>query len=42
MINVFKYLFLLFENKESYLYYHYIKVVRFSLVPRACLYDIVK
>ena len=32
IINVFKYLFLLPENKESYLYY-YIKVVRFSLDP---------
>ena len=32
-INVFKYLFLLSENKESYLYYYYIKDVRFSLDP---------
>ena len=31
-MNVFKYLFFLSENKESYLYY-YIKVVRFSLDP---------
>ena len=33
IINVFKYLFLLSENKESFLYYHYIKIVRFSLDP---------
>ena len=33
IINVFKYLFLLSENKESYLYYYYIKDVRFSLDP---------
>ena len=33
IINVFEYLFLLSENKESYLYYYYIKVVRFSLDP---------
>ena len=32
-INVFKYLFLLFKNIESYLYYYYIKVLRFSLDP---------
>ena len=32
IVNVFKCLFLLSENKESYLYY-YIKVVRFSLDP---------
>ena len=32
IINVFKYLLLLSENKESYLYY-YLKVVRFSLDP---------
>ena len=32
----FKYLFLLSENKESHLYYYYIKVVRISLdhLPR--------
>ena len=33
IVNVFKYLFLLSENKQSYLYYHYIKVARFSLDP---------
>ena len=34
IINVLKYLFLLSENKESYLYYyHYIKAVHFSLDP---------
>ena len=32
-VNVFKYLFLLSENKESYLYYYCIKVIRFSLDP---------
>ena len=32
-INVFKYLFLLSKNIESYLYYYYIKVLRFSLDP---------
>ena len=32
IVDVFKYLFLLSENRESYLYY-YIKVVRFSLYP---------
>ena len=29
IVNVFKYLILLTENKESYLYYYYIKIVRF-------------
>ena len=33
IINAFKCLFLLSENKESYLHYYYIKVVRFSLDP---------
>ena len=33
IVNVFKYLFLLSENKESYLCYHYIKVERISLDP---------
>ena len=32
-INVFKYLFLLSKNIKSYLYYYYIKVLRFSLDP---------
>ena len=36
IINVFKYLFLLTENKESYLYYYYMEVVRFSLDPLSC------
>ena len=36
IINIFKYLFILSENKESYLYY-YIKAVRFSLDPRLIL-----
>ena len=31
--NVFKYLFFLSDNKESYLHYYYIKVLRFSLDP---------
>ena len=31
IVNVSKYFFLLSENKESYLYFYYIKVVRFSL-----------
>ena len=31
--NVFKYLFFLSDNKESYLHYCYIKVLRFSLDP---------
>ena len=33
IVNVFKYLFLLSENKESYLYYYDIKVAQFSLDP---------
>ena len=33
IVNVFKYLFLLSENKESYLYYYDIKVEQFSLDP---------
>ena len=33
IVDIFKYLFLLSENKESYLCYHYIKAVRFSLDP---------
>ena len=33
IVDAFKYLFLLSENRESYLYYYYIKVVRFSLYP---------
>ena len=37
IVNVFKYLFILSEMKESYLYYYYIKVVPFSsdLLPRS-------
>ena len=37
IVNVFKYLFILSEIKESYLYYYHIKVVRFSLdlLPRS-------
>ena len=37
IVNVFKYLLLVSENKESYLYYHYIKVVQFllDLLPRS-------
>ena len=31
--NVFKYLFLSIENRGSYSYYYYIKVIRFSLYP---------
>ena len=33
IVDAFKYLFLLSENRESYLHYYYIKVVRFSLYP---------
>ena len=36
IVNVFNHLFLLSENKESYLYHYYIKVVRFSLNPPSC------
>ena len=32
-LDIFKDLLLLTENKESYLYYYYIKVLRFSLDP---------
>ena len=36
IVNVFKYLFFLSENKESYLYYYYTKVARFSSDPPPC------
>ena len=36
IINAFKYLFLLSENKENYLSYYHIKVVQFSLDPLPC------
>ena len=38
--NVSKYLSLLSENKERYLYYHYIKVVRFSVDPLPSFFEL--